>query len=413
MTADLRVGLIPGDGVVMRLAEKVVVVGRADDVEPDVVDRLAEAVAAASGDRLVRRLARLLLTDDDPPPLAVATIGDDVVSVFLHGDIELIWPEGRASGADHVLGVTETISLTAGFTIATGQDGDPDVETWSDLGAGTVPGGGVLVAARDAAPEEAAELLTPPDDEAPMTEETPVIDAGSPPPVPVAAGDAELAAGSDAGDAVGAAEEEEAEEDNGADEPFEAISLTDAVDLSDRAPLPVALAEPDDEDERPPYERTVHVIGVFSPRGFFNHPDAKYCSRTGVKMGASRTMVLTEGPRPPLGVLTLDDGSTLTVRWTTVIGRDPTVDELVRTGEAAPFIVSDLAQSVSRRHALLELVDWDVFITDLGSRNHTYIQSGPDQPLRQLGVGERVALHSGTIVHLGKRSFVYNEHHVR
>ncbi len=409
MTADVRVGLIPGDGMVMRIDETLVVVGRSEGIEPDVVDQLTRAIGETAGDDRVRRLARVLLAEDDPPPIAVATIGEDTVSVFLHGDVELTWPEGRAGGADHVLGVTETISLTAGFTLAAGDVADPGVEAWSDLGAGTVPGGGVLVAARDATPDEAEELLTPADD-APPTEETPIVDAAAEPPGPPAPPDADA----DADAAAETTDEDEADEDDeGDDEPFEAISLTDDVDLSDRAPLPVALAEPEDEDDRPPYERTIHVIGVYSPRGFFNHPDAKYCSRTGVKMGASRTMVLTEGPRPPLGVLTLDDGSTLTVRWNTVIGRDPTVDELVRTGQAAPFVVSDLAQSVSRRHALLELSDWDVIITDLGSRNHTYVQAGPNEPLRQLAADERLALHSGMIVHLGKRSFVYNEHHVR
>jgi len=132
-----------------------------------------------------------------------------------------------------------------------------------------------------------------------------------------------------------------------------------------------------------------------------------------VKMGASMTKVLTEGPRPPLGVVTLDDGSTLTVRWNTVIGRDPSVDEMVQREQAAPFVVSDVAQSVSRRHALLELIEWDVYLSDLGSRNHTYVQAAPNEPLRELGPGERVVLESGMKVHLGKRTFVYHEHHVR
>jgi hypothetical protein len=207
-------------------------------------------------------------------------------------------------------------------------------------------------------------------------------------------------------------------------QPFESVSLTERVELTDRSPLPVAgettgdpassdETEEPDEAGRPAYERSVQVIGVYSPRGFFNHPDARYCSRTGVKMGASQTIVLTQGPRPPLGVLTLDDGATMTIQWDTVIGREPGNDERVHREEAAPFLVSDDAQSVSRSHAILELVDWDVLISDLGSRNGTYIQLGPDESRRELAAGERVVLHSGTIVHLGDRSFVFHEHHVR
>ena len=129
-------------------------------------------------------------------------------------------------------------------------------------------------------------------------------------------------------------------------------------------------------------------------------------------MGASHTKVLSKGPRPPLGVLTLDDGSTLSVQWTTVIGRHPSQDERVLQGEAAPFVVSDDSQSVSRAHAMLELVEWDVLISDLGSSNHTYIEL-PGESRRQLGSGERAVLSSGTVIHIGERSLVYHEHHVR
>ncbi|MGI9646403.1 MAG: FHA domain-containing protein, partial [Ilumatobacteraceae bacterium] len=209
--------------------------------------------------------------------------------------------------------------------------------------------------------------------------------------------------------------------------PFESFSLQIEADLSEREPLPIDHAAPNGGDPSadsgpagepvgesgPAYERPVMVTGVYSPRGHFNHPDAKYCSRTGVKMGASHTRVLVEGPRPPLGVITLDDGSTHTVQWNLVVGRGPTNDGRVQREEAGPLTIVDDQQSVSRAHAMLELVEWDVLVSDLGSRNHTFVQDGPTAPRRQLAVGERAALRSGTTVHLGERSFVYHEHHVR
>ncbi|NND76003.1 MAG: FHA domain-containing protein [Ilumatobacter sp.] len=410
---DQRVAVISGAGVVVRTGGVVVVIGRAT-VAAELIDEVKAAIGNDPGEDLARRVARIVLADDDPPALAVARFDGGFATVFLYGEVDLIWPAGRSSGAEHVLGVSRTVDRADGFTIALSEISDHAVEDWNDVEAGTLRGAGVVVETIEAPPE----WTSPDADDAPLTQETPTTEPDEPESVdapPTAETDADAAESEEAPPTeetptiVAGAPEGEAEDD---DAPFEAIELDGDVDLSDRTPLPLAH---DDvaEDDRPVYERTVQVFGVYSPRGHFNHPDAKFCSRTGVKMGASMTKVLTEGPRPPLGVLTLDDGSTLTVRWDTVIGRDPTVDELVRTQQASPFVVSDLAQSVSRRHALLELINWDVFISDLGSRNSTYIQAAPNAPLRQLAVGERVALHSGTIVHLGKRSFVYNEHHVR
>lgn len=362
---ERRVGLLPGEGVIVRDGDVIVVTGLVEDV-PALLEILDDAIrSGVDADDRCRQVARAVLDTDDPPPVAVAVLGEVDAAVFLFGDSSLSSPTVDASGRDHVLGISRRAPVGDGFELRLGPPGPggADVAAWSDLVGGVVPGVGVVV---EADPPESEETV-----------DTPVVEAVS--------------------------------------APFEAVSFTGGVDLSDRLPLPVALPDEADADDSgmPLYERPVHVVGVYSPKGFFNHPDAKFCSRTGVKIGASMTKVLTQGPRPPLGVVTLDDGSTLTVRWNTVIGRDPSVDEMVQQEQAAPFVVTDVAQSVSRRHALLELVDWDVYLSDLGSRNHTYVQATPDGPLRELEPGERVILESGMTVHFGRRSFVYHEHHVR
>ncbi len=390
----VRVGVIAGDGAVLRLGETVVVVGVAGAVSLSLIDQLTETVDSHTGEERIRELARLVLAADDAPPLAVVSLGAEEASIFLYGDIDLVTPAGRVRGSDHVLGVTESAALEPGFSVTPRDQPAPELAEWNDLLAGRVPGGGVVVGT-------AVGALAQPEPE-PEPEPRPAI---------------VLPDDGDEGDTTEMYIVTDLEPEDADDAPFESLSLTEDADLSDRSPLPIIDAETESaaepEPDRPAYEEPVHVLGVYSPRGFFNHPDARYCSRTGVKMGASHTKVLVEGPRPPLGVITLDDGSTLTVQWNTVIGRDPATDDRVRRDQAAPFVVSDEAQSVSRRHALLELVDWDVLISDLGSRNQTYIQAGADQPLRALASGEKTVLKSGTIVHIGNRSFVYNEHHVR
>jgi len=76
----------------------------------------------------------------------------------------------------------------------------------------------------------------------------------------------------------------------------------------------------------PAYAVPIQVLGVMSPRGYINHPVAKFCNRAGVKIGASETRTFTRGERPALGVFTMDDGSTYSVQWNTVIGRSGHVD---------------------------------------------------------------------------------------
>ncbi len=166
-------------------------------------------------------------------------------------------------------------------------------------------------------------------------------------------------------------------------------------------------------DDMPPYAQPVKVLGVLSPRGFFNHPEARFCSRTGVKMGASETKVLVQGDRPPLGVLTFDDGSTYSMQYTTVAGRDPRIDDQVASGQASPLTLTDDELKISRRHILLELRDWDVLISDLDTANGTYIREAAGQTPRRLAAGEKVVMSNGAEVFLGDRSFTYHEHHVR
>ena len=427
MTDGPRVAVLAGEGIVLRIGSTVVVIGGSvGSFSAELVDDVTATIAEHHGDEQWRRLARLVLQGDDPPPLAVATLGTESASVFLYGDAELSAASERAHGTDHVLGVTREVAIADGYRVAVRGAGDAEPAPWSNLTAGAVSGAGIAVYG---ASDETAGLPRPTAAPAERDVEAPGVAVVEPLGAPQEPAVTEVAVEAPDEPAVAEIRDEEGVDavEPIEEAPFESISLQVDVDLTGRQPLPIehgaanggdtptgiaAAAEPA-EAAGPAYERPVMVTGVYSPRGHFNHPDAKYCSRTGVKMGASHTRVLVEGPRPPLGVLTLDDGSTHTVQWNLVIGRGPANDERVQREEAGPLTIVDEEQSVSRAHALLELVEWDVLVSDLGSRNHTFVQDGPNAPRRQLAVGERAALRSGTIVHLGERSFVYHEHHVR
>lgn len=197
-------------------------------------------------------------------------------------------------------------------------------------------------------------------------------------------------------------------------EPFVTVSLREPLDLTDSPPLPtVEIDNGPTSPDLPMYAAPQMVLGVLSPDGYFNHPKALYCSRTGVKMGASATRALTEGARPPLGVLTFENGNTFSVQYDTVIGREPETDDRVRDETVAALSVSAENQQVSRRHLFMELVEWDVFLTDLGTANGTRLREDPAAQVRKLIPGERTPLRGGAQVFIGTTSFHYHEHHVR
>ena len=100
------------------------------------------------------------------------------------------------------------------------------------------------------------------------------------------------------------------------------------------------------------------VIGVLCKHGHFNDPKVPYCSVCGISM-TQLTRVPAPGPRPPLGVLTLDDGTAYPLERGYVLGRTPARDELVRSGRASPLPLAD--RTVSRVHARVLPNGWPRF----------------------------------------------------
>ena len=112
------------------------------------------------------------------------------------------------------------------------------------------------------------------------------------------------------------------------------------------------------------------VIGVRCAHGHFNDPKVPYCTVCGISM-AQLTRVPAPGPRPPLGVLTLDDGTAYPVERGYVLGRSPDRDDVVRAGRARPLTLPD--RTVSRVHARVLPNGWDLILTDAGSKNGTRV----------------------------------------
>ncbi|MCM6776144.1 FHA domain-containing protein [Nocardia sp. CDC159] len=167
-----------------------------------------------------------------------------------------------------------------------------------------------------------------------------------------------------------------------------------------------AAAAPDPELERR-LEATaratslsVKVLGFTCARAHPSDPRSAFCTVCG--MPVDQTQQPAEVIRPPLGVLLLDDGMSFLLAADAVLGRDPDNSEPARRG-LVPLRVEDASGGMSRAHAEIHLVNWDVMLVDRGSTNGTrarppgyrdWIRLPPNQPL---------ALVHGAEIMLGNR----------
>lgn len=148
------------------------------------------------------------------------------------------------------------------------------------------------------------------------------------------------------------------------------------------------------------------VRGVTCARGHFNNPRALYCGICGLGM-VQNSVVIVDGPRPPLGVLLSDDGTAYSLDGDYVLGRQPELAEDVAAGRARPLKVGDQMGKISRVHARVALRDWEVVVTDLGSRNGTQLFNPGDTGWRTLRGDESVALHPGGRLVVGQSTFEF------
>lgn len=158
-------------------------------------------------------------------------------------------------------------------------------------------------------------------------------------------------------------------------------------------------------------EPVVEVDGVCCVRDHFNDPRAMYCVMCGISM-LQQTARVVRRPRPPLGVLVWDDGTSTSLVRDLVIGRHPFEHPLVVAGLAEALVVEDGATRLSRAHAMVALRGWDVIIDDLGSTNGTHHQSRTTGTVGRLVPGAAAFLLDGDVVWMGARSFVFQSHHV-
>ncbi|MVU82526.1 FHA domain-containing protein [Nocardia sp. ET3-3] len=153
------------------------------------------------------------------------------------------------------------------------------------------------------------------------------------------------------------------------------------------------------------------VLGYKCARGHLNDPRVSFCAVCGIRM-EQLTLVLTEGVRPPLGVLLLDDGSSYVLDTDLVIGREPERSEQVRRGAQA-IRIPDASGGMSRVHAEIRLVEWDVQVMDRGSANGTHVRLPGRSDWVRATPGHATILEPGSQLLLGGRVFTFDSQHGR
>lgn len=378
--------------MVARWGDILLVVGEADAAAVSMLIEQCEGVATvAGGGRLLsRRLAGLLTGSDEPmPAFAAAAPVETGVAVFVHGSASVaVGDDFSVSGDASLAWVDRLIPWpVTTLTMRAGTDTEP-LDGPYHLRDGVIPGSGLTLTAVTAEPKPATPTV-----EEPNVGSVDVAPEVSPPT-----------------DAPAATPPLDRWPGRGGEPPaFESVVIaTDSAGEDEEAARP-ALPLATEVSREPSGSTGLMVRGVYCKNGHFNDPRGLFCAVCGINM-VQQTPVLTEGSRPPLGVLLLDDGSAFQLDDDYVLGREPTHDDDVRSGRLRGIVLHDDAKYVSRAHARIELRQWDVVLIDNSSANGTYVAAEGENSWTPLAPGTPHVLSSGSRFRLGSRTLAFNSY---
>jgi len=397
---SVRVGVLAGDGIVARAGDAVLFVDASDPAHAVVGSALIEGLppGVAAGDA-IGAIERIVAGRTSIPPFALAAPAEGALVVLVSDGAGAAWhdQDGHHEFTGSGIGARRQLHVTGPVAVGPAGVEPGDAPSYLDLRGGAVPGGGAVVV---------VPRVEPPDVRAVVDEETAEVAAVQPAPPPLASEVAPPASlrlidlsqgGSEGRTALPVASPpSEAGESSAESHPDPGAAAATATSV-------VGTSEAGD---------AVIVDGIRCVRGHFNHPDARFCAVCGISF-QQQTINRVQGPRPPLGVVVVDDGSAFSLDSDYVIGREPELDAEVAAERARPLVIADEQRSISRVHADLRLEGWDVMLSDRGSANGTFVYPPSATAWSQLPAGQPVTLAPGTRVAVGQRTFVYESHHVR
>ncbi|WP_280218776.1 FHA domain-containing protein [Nocardia neocaledoniensis] len=430
---DRQVEVVPGSHAVARVAGAVIVVahrgpGRptAEDTAAVALESLAELVRAAAEDQpggpgsvIAREATRWLMKYAEqispgvPIDFGVLSAADNGgVAIFLHGAVTAVLAGDGANeyyrGSDAAFTVDRVASEPAKAVALFVDDAKgriPDLPPERGLGwlvEGIAQAGGAVVWSNGArsrvrTAEPAGEVRRPPPPTARIDREPRPPQADSRPAEQPATG---MQPATSMLDATGNA--------TGPGHP--AVTPHDPHNAETRAGGTNPAPEPDPDLQRRLEATaratvlTVKVMGFKCARAHPSDPRSAFCTVCG--MPVDQTQALSEVVRPPLGMLVLDDGMTYLLAADAVIGRDPEHSEAAQRG-LVPLRVDDTSGGMSRAHAEVHLVNWDVQLIDRGSTNGTRTRLPGYRDWVRLTPNQPMVLIPGTEVMIGNRVLRY------
>lgn len=432
---DRQVEVVAGQHAVARVAGAVLVVRHRGATRPTpdsptaaAVESLAELVREAfereggAGGSIAREATRWLMkhaeqiSPGQPVDFGILSVGENGgVAVFLHGAVTAVLA-GEA-GVEHLRGsdaaftvdrVAAVPSRAVGLFVDDRDGRIPELPAGRGIGwlvEGIAQGAGAILWSDTARAGSA-----------PRAEGDPsgAHRRADPPPIPTAR--IERAPRRDPAEPAAERDETEAA----------ATALLDQVEATDALPAtarPATTVPPDphraptehgtnpapppDPDLQRRLEATaraaplnVKVMGFKCARAHPTDPRSAFCTVCG--MPVDQTQPLIEVIRPPLGLLLLDDGMTYLLAADAVIGRDPDHSESVSRG-MVPLKVEDTSGGMSRAHAEIRLLNWDVAVLDLGSTNGTRTRMPGYRDWLRLAPHQPMLLVPGAEVMIGNR----------
>jgi hypothetical protein len=392
-----RIGIEPGPGLVGRFGDTVIVIPRDEaGVSPaaaGVIGELLGLAAEVGSDReasanaIASRLAAWVIghMSGDAPAFGIVAPMRDGVIMFLRGAVWCTITEGGAtreiSGEQALTWVDLIVPGTFERLAIGGAAGRPvQADPLSDLRGGVVPGQGFVLSRVAGTPGE-------PDMPGPEPAVAGSVSASEPErspersPEPRPEPEPAVAGGDSRGFAWPPSEEMPGQ---AADSPQEPWALRAEVP-NHQPTMVVRTGEHElDSDQAEPAPASVIQPTTVAPA---------MPPRTAAAQG-------------PLGVLTSQDGPPIVLTGVLVLGREPSQDPAVESGEAAPVQLQDPDHVISRVHAYVSVENGIVLVRDADSMHGTYFSPPGGEQWTRIGT-EPSPLPPGWSMQIGPQVFTF------